>query len=124
MHKSPLGTGNEITFIEPLFYPERDENRILWKDACAHVEGSYIDLTEENKQPAQYARTVLNNSVKADIFMTARIGEWQHFLKMRAANDAHPQMREVAVPLLDELCIKEPEMFKPVKEWLMEKGKI
>lgn len=116
--------GNEITFIEPLFYPEGNENRILWEDACVHVENSYIDLTEGNKQPAQYARTVLNNSVKADIFMTARIGEWQHFLKMRAANDAHPQMREVAVPLLNELCIKEPEMFKPVKEWLMMKGKI
>ena len=96
----------------------------MWEDACAHVEGSYIDLTEENKQPAQYARTVLNNSVKADIFMTARIGEWQHFFKMRAANDAHPQMREVAVPLLNDFCDKDPEMFKPVKEWLMEKGKI
>ncbi len=96
--------------------------RQLWEESCANTENSYIHMTQDHCEPAQQARTVLTNSVKAELFMTARIGEWQHFLKLRAAKDAHPQMREVAVPLLQEFIKRDPMMFQGVQNWLEEKG--
>ena len=98
--------------------------RQLWEESCANSENSYIEMTQNHCEPAQQARSVLTNSTKSELFMTARIGEWQHFLKMRAANDAHPQMREVAVPLLQEFIEKDPMMFRGVRNWLDRKGKI
>lgn len=41
--------------------------------------------------------------------MTATIKSWRHFFDMRACDTAaHPQMREVAVPLLEEFKKKYP----------------
>ena len=116
--------GSEIQFINPCFYPENGTMRQLWEESCANSENSYIEMTQNHCEPAQQARAVLTNSTKSELFMTARIGEWQHFLKMRAANDAHPQMREVAVPLLQEFIEKDPMMFRGVQNWLDRKGKI
>jgi thymidylate synthase (FAD) len=51
------------------------------------------------------ARTVLPNSLKTELIMTANCAEWKHFFGLRACNvtgKAHPQMLEVAQPLLDE----------------------
>jgi thymidylate synthase (FAD) len=51
------------------------------------------------------ARTVLPNSLKKELIMTANCGEWKHFFHLRACNrtgKAHPQMLEVSRPLLDD----------------------
>jgi thymidylate synthase (FAD) len=51
------------------------------------------------------ARTVLPNSLKTEVIMTATCAEWKHFFGLRACNStgkAHPQMLEVTRPLLDE----------------------
>ena len=116
--------GSEIQFINPCFYPENSTMRQLWEESCANSENSYIEMTQNHCEPAQQARTVLTNSTKSELFMTARIGEWQHFLKMRATKDAHPQMREVAVPLLQEFIEKDAMMFHGVQNWLERKGKM
>jgi thymidylate synthase (FAD) len=59
----------------------------------------------------QVARAVLPTSTAASIVVTANLREWRHLLKLRTDKAAHPQMREVMVPLLEELKNKMPIIF-------------
>ena len=59
----------------------------------------------------QEARSVLPNSLKTEVVMTANIREWRHFFKLRCDPAAHPQMREVALMLLEECKKKIPIVF-------------
>jgi thymidylate synthase (FAD) len=52
---------------------------------------------------AQEAATILPNSLKAEIVVTANLNEWGHILTLRTAPSAHPQMRKVCIPLFEEL---------------------
>lgn len=98
---------NEITVIIPSFFDtgmgEFSNSLVFdeWKRSCEVSERAYFKLLEYGATPQQ-ARTVLSNSTKADIVMTASIHEFKHFFKMRCASDAHPQMLEVTRPLLLE----------------------
>lgn len=63
---------------------------------------------------AQEARAVLPNSLKTEIVVTANLREWRHFFKLRACGTTgkpHPQMLEVAVPLLKEIKSLIPVVF-------------
>lgn len=91
--------GSEITVIEPCFWKRGSDMYNLWRNACALAERQYLYMIDCGATP-QEARTVLPHSVKTGIMMTANIREWRHFLKLRCAEDAHPQMREVALKLL------------------------
>lgn len=59
----------------------------------------------------QEARAVLPNSLKTEVVMTASLREWRHFFKLRCAETAHPQMREVAIMLLHQVKGKIPVVF-------------
>ena len=43
--------------------------------------------------------------------MTATADEWLHFLKLRTAEAAHPQMREVATRAKEILAGQDAEVF-------------
>ena len=62
------------------------------------------------------ARSVLPNSTKTEIIVTANLREWRHILKLRTAPNAHPQMRELMLPLLQELKTKIPIIFDDIME--------
>lgn len=51
--------------------------------------------------------------------MTARLGEMKHFFDMRAESHAHPQMREVAIPLLVDRIKNDPIIFEDQKQLLL-----
>jgi thymidylate synthase ThyX len=68
---------------------------------------------EAGWQPQQ-ARSVLPNSLKTEIVVTANLREWRTIFKQRTAIAAHPQMREIMCPLLDELKIKLPSVFNDI----------
>jgi thymidylate synthase (FAD) len=59
----------------------------------------------------QEARSVLPNSLKTEIVITANLREWRTLLKQRTATAAHPQMREIMLPLLSDLKSKLPVIF-------------
>lgn len=65
-------------------------------------EDAYFKLLDIGLLP-QEARAVLPNSLKTELVMTANLQEWVTFLKLRTSKAAHPQMCEVARPLLDDL---------------------
>ena len=105
---------NEITVIRPNFFlDETSKAYQQWEDAMRSAEKSYFSLMEAGATP-QEARSVLPNSTKTEITMTANYREWRNFFKLRTDKAAHPQMREVAVPLLKELQKKLPIVFDDI----------
>ena len=63
----------------------------------------------------QIARSVLNNSLKTELYMTANLREWRHFLQLRTSKASHPQMREVAVQLLYKFKKFMPIIFDDIE---------
>jgi len=106
--------GNEITVIEPCFAKPGTDARYSWERACAYAEKTYFNLLERGCTP-QEARSVLTNSLKTEVVMTANLREWRHFFRLRTAPDAHPQMREVTIPLLLRLQDLIPVVFDDVR---------
>lgn len=107
--------GNQITFIKPCFLEEGTGGYKLWKQAMFVAEKEYFELLNWGCTP-QEARSVLPNSTKTEVVMTANLREWRHFLKLRTATAAHPQMRELTVPLLHELQERIPVVFDDIGE--------
>lgn len=111
--------GNEITVILPLFFDTgmgTASNSLVydeWKHACLSAERHYFKLLEMGAQP-QEARSVLPNSLKTEIVMTANLREWRHFLKLRTSPAAHPQMRQIALMLLKQLKEMIPVLFDDI----------
>ena len=99
--------GNEITVIKPCFYQEYSEEYDLWKAAMENAEYKYFQLLNAGSTP-QEARSVLPNSLKTELIITANEVEWQHIIDLRylgTTGAPHPQMKEVMgliVPALIE----------------------
>lgn len=81
-----------------------------WCFAMANAEMHYNELLSLGQSPQQ-ARSVLPNSLKTEIVMTANIREWRHIFSLRCAPTAHPQMRELMIPLANEFHATLPELF-------------
>ena len=106
--------GGEITVIRPCFLIEGSEAWQYWREACLTAERRYFEMLNVDCTP-QEARTVLPNSLKTEVVMTANVREWRHFLKLRTAPAAHPQMREVAKMVLVEFQRMMPILFGDIK---------
>lgn len=105
--------GSEITFIIPHYLSYGSEAWKTWKETMKVCEDAYFKLLDIGLSP-QEARAVLPNSLKTEVVMTANLREWRTFFKLRTANAAHPQMREVTRPLLDELKTLIPGVFDDI----------
>jgi len=113
--------GNEITVIDPRPAFEKWQDEIwgdkaittrweVWYEAMSNAESSYFSMIEAGCTP-QEARSVLPNSLKTEVVMTANPREWRHVFDVRCHRDAHPQMREVMVPLRDKFIEHWPSLF-------------
>ena len=109
--------GNEISVIEPCFWQKDDDvdkkKYEIWERAMLESEKSYLELLKLGATP-QEARSVLPNSLKTEIVVTMNIREWRHFFKLRTSKAAHPQMREIACPILDEFKKRIPVLFDDI----------
>lgn len=116
--------GNELTFIEPVFWhdekPETEHLYCSWRRACENAEKEYMFMISNGAKP-QEARSVLPNSIKTEIVMTMNIREWRHFFSLRCDTPAHPQMRELTLPLLKEMSNLIPVVFDDLAEKFSEK---
>ena len=106
--------GGELTFIKPCFWDEDEENYMLWRQAMAISEHLYLSMREKGVRPEQ-ARSILPNSLKTELFMTANLREWRHFLKLRTSKKAHPQMREIALKIYELLNENLPVIFADIQ---------
>lgn len=108
------GFGNEVTFIKPLFFEEGSYQYKIWKNDCIMSESNYLLLLDQGTSP-QEARSVLPNSLKTEVVMTANLREWRHFFRLRTAPAAHSQMREVTIPLLQKFKELIPVVFDDIE---------
>lgn len=107
------GKGGDVVFIKPLFWGDKSIEYNEWLSNCEMAESYYLSLLELGATP-QEARSVLPNSLKTEVVMTANLREWRHFFSLRACGATgkpHPQMLEVAVPLLLEVKKLIPVVF-------------
>jgi len=105
--------GSEITVIEPVFWTKDDEKYKIWKQTIEQIESGYNKLIELGATP-QEARSVLPNSLKTEIVITMNLREWRHFFNLRTSYAAHPQMREISIPLLKEFQKMIPVVFDDI----------
>ena len=106
--------GGELTFIKPCFWSEDDDAFKLWSATMALIERNYLAMRAAGARPEE-ARSILPNSLKTEIFVTMNLRELRHFLKLRTSPKAHPQMRQVALKILDVLTEKLPAIFDDIK---------
>ena len=108
---------NELTFIEPCFWESYNTcynaKYNIWYNAMQRAENAYFELIEAGAKPEQ-ARSILPNSLKTELIMTMNLREWRHFFKLRTAKEAHPQMREIAIPMLQEFKRLIPVIFDDI----------
>lgn len=100
---------NEITFIKPCWtlapiVPE-DFRGEHFLSALENAEKEYLYLVENGWKPQQ-AREVLPNACKTELVMTGFVDDWKQFFELRCAPNAHPQARELAIPLRQEFIDK------------------
>lgn len=105
-----LGIG-EYTFDNQELIGNSSE---IWLNATLGAEEHYLALLHLGWSPQQ-ARSVLPNSLKTEIVMTANLREWMHVLKLRTSKAAHPQMRELMIPLLEEVKTLIPVIFDDIE---------
>ncbi len=105
--------GSELTFIKPPFWGEETHEFSCWDYSMREAEHRYLELIDLGCKPEE-ARSVLPNSVKTEIVVTANVREWRHVFRLRTSDKAHPQMRELMCPLLVEARRRIPVVFDDV----------
>lgn len=85
-----------------------------WTHAINTAESSYKRLITSGCPP-QIARSVFPNALASRIIVTGNLRNWRHFLLMRTTKEAHPQMRQVTIPLLTEFKEKIPLLFDDIE---------
>ena len=109
-----LDLKESIIDLEYLSNLEVSDNGTRWILSMYQAEDNYLYLLNIEHWSPQQARSVLPNSLKTEINMSANIRERRHILKLRTSKAAHPQMRELMCPLLDELKNKIPILFDDI----------
>jgi len=103
-------------------YWDSTKSERIWFCAMVNAEADYQNLLKEGWTPQQ-ARSVLPNSLKTEIVMTANLREWRHVFKLRTSPAAHPQMREIMMPLLEEFKRLIPAVFDDIEAGYKEANK-
>ncbi|MCD6262334.1 MAG: FAD-dependent thymidylate synthase [Deltaproteobacteria bacterium] len=118
---------NEVAFvIPPWVYIEegiyrdipkglQEINSMVWFQHMLRSEDAYIDLLNHGWSP-QEARSVLPNSLRTEIVVTANFREWLHIFELRCSKASHPQMREIMIPLLKECKFRIPMLREKLEE--------
>ena len=110
-----------MRFIEPYWlnieYIKDQEKTLLsykiWEKAMFNAENSYNEMAKFQETDA--TRGILPNDIKAEIVISTNIREWRSIFKLRTHKTAHPDMRRLMIPLLDELKKRLPIMFGDIE---------
>jgi thymidylate synthase (FAD) len=80
---------------------EGDNGFFEWANGLYYCEHTYNLLLNQGQKPEQ-ARSILPNSLKTELVMTANLREWRHIFDLRTSRSAHPQAREISNMIYDE----------------------
>lgn len=101
---------DEIEVVKPSTLDEGGAAYDAWETSCLRAETCYNTMLSFGEKP-EIARSVLPTCLASEICMTANFREWRHFLSLRLAPAAHPDMRVVAGLVRDELMKLAPNVF-------------
>lgn len=99
------------TFIMPPFKDLFQQQ--VWESAIATAEQRYAMLVNDGMSP-QIARSVFPNALASRIIVTYNLRNWRHFFLMRTTLEAHPQMKQVSIPLLHEFQSTIPLLYDDI----------
>jgi len=97
---------DSIQFIKPFWYDKSNKGtQQTFLDACLDAEESYRHLIDRGMK-AEEARAVLPNATATKIVMTANIPEWEHVFNLRLSKMAYSQIRNLLMPVKDDMIEK------------------
>jgi thymidylate synthase (FAD) len=102
------------TIANPEDIPSLELPDYVWFHTMAASERYYKSLIDLGWKP-QEARSVLPNSLKTEIVVTANLREWRTIFIQRTAAAAHPQIRELMRPLLADMKTFIPVVFDDIE---------
>jgi thymidylate synthase (FAD) len=102
--------GGEISVIDASYRTRGTEAFDVWVDAIEYAEKAYMRLLELGEKPEE-ARDILPIGLKTEIVVSANLREWGHIFFQRTSPKAHPQMRELMIPLLGEVRARIPVLY-------------
>lgn len=100
------------SFIEP--EEMNAEAKHYWKVGIEQSEFAY-KMMLANGCPPQIARSVFPNALASRLIVTGNLRNWRHFFIMRTTKEAHPQMRQVTIPLLEQFKELIPILFEDIE---------
>jgi thymidylate synthase (FAD) len=112
-------------YVEPDVIAGDPELHALWVDAVGQAHQAYVRLVEKlgerfqdepdrtmrRKLARQAARSVLPNATETKIFVTANARALRHFIEMRASRHAEPEIRKLALKVLEVMKQEAPGLF-------------
>lgn len=101
------------SFIYPVPGVEEEDYSPTWVTAIENAEWAYRELLSSGWRP-QEARSVFPNALSSKIIVTFNLRTWRHFFLMRTSKEAHPQMRQVTIPLLSEFKRLVPVLYEDI----------
>lgn len=105
--------GEGIRMVKPPF-KKPTQSDLIWRTMAETSESLYKELIRLG-EPPELARSVLLTSLAAKLIMTYNLRTWRHFFIMRATKEAHPQMKELTIPLLEEFKRMIPILFEDIE---------
>lgn len=106
--------GDEISVVKPVDIKEGTKEYEEWIRAMMCAETFYMSLINTGCK-AQTARSVLPTCAKTEIMVTMNLREWRHFIKLRSSKAAHPDIRVLAIDLLNQFKEKIPVIFDDIE---------
>ena len=106
--------GDEISVVKPVDIKEGTKEYEEWVRAMMCAETFYMSLINTGCK-AQTARYVLPTCAKTEIMVTMNLREWRHFIKLRSSKAAHPDIRVLAIDLLNQFKEKIPVIFDDIE---------
>lgn len=128
-------------FVEPDVIAEDPEAHRLWQEAVETSHRVYCQLvdrlselverdhpnlsrTTKRKMARQAARSVLPNATETKVFVTANGRALRHFVELRGSAAAEPEIRRVAVKLLQIMQREAPHIFADFELITLEDGSL
>lgn len=98
---------------ERALYDTLSNSEQLWLKGKLHSEYIYLELLKNGRTP-QEARGDLCIAVKTEFIVTCSLTEWRHVMNLRTDNAAHPDMKIIMRPQLEEFKKKIPVIFDDI----------
>ncbi|MGI8826842.1 MAG: FAD-dependent thymidylate synthase [Chloroflexota bacterium] len=119
---------SDAAYVEPDIIAANPELHDIWLQAVEMSHGAYVRLAQglseaikqqypalpirdKRKKAREAARSVLPNATETKIFMTANARALRHFVEYRGAPDAEPEIRRVALAVLQIMRVEAPALF-------------